>query len=141
MKILLDTNVIVDVLQKREPMFEDASKIILAVAENRLEGYITAKEITDIHYLARKLFAGQEGADGKARRVIEKLLSFLVLLDTRAEDCKAALSIPNNDFEDAVMMATAIRSEMNGIVTRNEKDFAPCPIPIYTPKNFLHTFL
>lgn len=137
MKALLDTNVIVDVLQKREPMFADSSKIIIAVADNRLQGYVTSKEIADIHYFSRKQFTGQEDTDKKARQIIEGLLRFLDVVDTTGEDCKIALTIENNDYEDAIMISSAVRSNMDCIITRNSKHFKTSLIPIYSPKDFL----
>lgn len=137
MKALLDTNVIVDVLQKREPMFADSSKIIIAVADNRLQGYVTSKEIADIHYFSRKQFTGQEDTDKKARQIIEGLLQFLYIVDTTGEDCKKALTIENNDYEDAIMISSAVRSNMDCIITSNSKHFKTSLIPIYSPKDFL----
>ena len=137
MKALLDTNVIVDVLQKRKPMFADSSKIIIAVADNRLQGYVTSKEIADIHYFSRKQFTRQEDTDKKARQIIEGLLQFLYIVDTTGEDCKKALTIENNDYEDAIMISSAVRSNMDCIITRNSKHFKTSLIPIYSPKDFL----
>lgn len=137
MKALLDTNVIVDVLQKREPMFADSSKIIIAVADNRLQGYVTSKEIADIPYFSRKQFTGQEDTDKKARQIIEGLLQFLDIVDTTGEDCKIALTMENNDYEDAIMISSAIRSNMDCIITRNSKHFKTSPVPVYSPKDFL----
>ena len=137
MKALLDTNVIVDTLQRREPMFVASSKVIIAIASNQLQGYVTSKEIADIHYFSRKQFAGQEGVDKKARQVIEGLLLFLDIVDTTGEDCKKALAVENNDYEDAIMISSAVRSNMDCIITRNPKHFKTSPIPIYSPEDFL----
>ena len=54
MRVLLDTNIILDVLQKREPWFEDGKKIFLAIAKKEIIGCVTAKEIADIHFFSRK---------------------------------------------------------------------------------------
>ena len=137
MKALLDMNVIVDVLQKREPMFADSSKIIIAVADNQLQGYVTSKEIADIHYFSRKQFTGQEDTDKKARQIIEGLLRFLDVIDTTGDDCKKALTIENNDYEDAIMISSAVRSNMDCIITRNPKHFKTSPIPVYSPEDLL----
>ena len=137
MKALLDMNVIVDALQKREPMFAGSSNIIIAVADNRLQGYITSKAIADIHYFSRRQFAGQENTDKKARQVIEGLLQFLDIVDTTGEDCKKALIIENNDYEDAIMISSSVRTNMDCIITRNPKHFKTSPIPVYSPEVFL----
>ena len=90
MRVLLDTNVIVDVLQHREPRHADGEKIFLAAAMKQISACVTAKQIADIHYLTRKTFRGQEHADHLAKQVIGKLLSFMELTDTRAVDCQTA---------------------------------------------------
>ena len=123
MNVLLDTNIIVDTLQQREPMFDTSSRVIVATAAKQLQGYITSKEIADLHYFSRKQFVGQEGKDKKARQVIEALLSFLDIIDTTGGDCKKALTIENNDYEDAIMICSAARANMDCIITRNAKHF------------------
>ena len=72
MKVLIDTNVIVDVLQSREPWCRQGQEIFLAAANRRIIGCITAKEAADIHFFARKQFAGQDRVDEKARNVLAK---------------------------------------------------------------------
>ena len=60
-----------------------------------------------------------------------------VLLDTTAADCKNALSFPNNDYEDALMIETALRSGVDCIITRNVEHFSESPVKIYTPDEFV----
>ena len=136
MRALLDTNVIVDVLQNRQPWCIDGQRIFLAAASRRFIGCITAKEATDIHYFARKLFKGEENADQRARQIVCGLYVLFELLDTESSDCKKAVLSACPDYEDAVMIETGIRAEVDCIVTRNEKDYSASPIPVYTPANF-----
>ena len=77
MKVLLDTNVILDVLQKRSPWFEDGKEIFLAVAAKQIDGFITAKEAADIHFFSRKQFKGEDNIDTKVRKIISGLLALL----------------------------------------------------------------
>ena len=137
MKALIDTNIIVDVLQSREPWCAAGQAIFLAVANGRISGCITAKEAADIHFFARKQFAGQENADRKARSVLAKLLSLFEVLDTLSEDCQNALGIDNGDYEDAMMIAAAARSGVDCIVTRNTVHYQAGSVPVYTPDGFL----
>ena len=137
MRALLNTNVIVDVLQHREPWCADGEALFLAVADDRIEGCITAKQAADIHYFARRQFKGQPNADALARQVLAKLLSLFELIDTLAADCRQALSIANPDYEDALMMETARRSGVDCIVTRNPKDFRDTPVPVLAPDEAL----
>lgn len=137
MRILLDTNVVVDVLQKREPWHKDGEKIFLAAAMKQLTACITAKQVADIHYLTKRAFKGQVHTDDLAKQVVLKLLSFIELMDVYAIDCQTAISINNNDFEDAMLMAGAIRESMDYIVTRNIEHFKDSSIPVLTPAEFV----
>lgn len=133
MKVLVDTCVVVDVLQDREPFSADARKLLLAVANKRCEGLLTAKASTDIYYLTHKY----THSDKECRRVLSTLFGLFELLDTTGLDCRKAVSSEVSDFEDAVMVESAVRAEVDCIVTRNLKDFEKSPVPIYTPSGFL----
>lgn len=137
MKVLLDTNVILDVLQKRDPWFEDGKAIFLAIAAKQADGFITAKEAADIHFFARRQFKGEENTDKKARKILSDLLSLFEIVDTLGEDCLNAFGIENNDYEDAIMIASAQRANIDLIVTRNTAHFAPSSIPVYSPADFV----
>ena len=136
MTVLLDTNVMVDALQRREPWFSDAAAIIRAVAAGEIEGYLTAKQIADLHYFARKQFKGEENVDAKARRVIGSLMALFQIIDTLNVDCQNAMVIENGDYEDAMLIACAVRSGIDCIVTRNPDHFKPSPVRICSPSEF-----
>lgn len=138
MRVLLDTNVMVDVLQRREPWFADGQAIFYAIAKRQITGCITTKEAADLHYFSRKQFKGQENVDSKARQVMAKLFSLFELIDTLGDDCKNALALNNNDYEDAIMIESCSRAKVDCIITRNPEDFAVSPVPVYSPKEFLH---
>ena len=137
MRVLIDTNIVVDVLQQREPWCKAGSDIFLAVANRIITGCLTAKEITNIYYFARKQFKGENNVDKKARSVVEKLVSLFEIIDTQAVDCKNALGIENSDYEDAVMIASAERAAADCLVTRNPEHFKTSKLPIYDPEAFL----
>ena len=141
MKVLIDTNVMVDVLQSREPWCRQGQAIFMAVANRKITGCITAKEAADIHFFSRKQFAGQENVDEKARNVLTKLFALFEVLDTLAEDCQNALGIRNGDYEDAMMMETASRSGVDCIITRNGTHFYGGSVPVYSPDEFLARFM
>ena len=102
-----------------------------------MTGCITAKEAADLHFFARKQFAGQENVDAKARDVLAKLFSLFDVLDSLAADCHNALAVPNGDYEDAMMIETALRSRVDCIVTRNPAHFTAGAISVYSPDDFL----
>ena len=136
MRILVDTNVIIDVLQNRQPWCESGKAIFLAIANKQVAGCVTAKQIADIHYFSRKQFKEQENVDSKGRTVITKLLALFELLDILGIDCQDAIVYENHDYEDAIMISTAVRSGVDAIVTRDSSHYKSAPIPVYTADEF-----
>ena len=102
MKVLIDTNVMIDVLQNRQPWVLDGTSIFRAVAVQQITGCITAKQIADIHFFSRKLFSGQDNVDARTRQITGRILSLFTLIDTLASDCRDALGNSNGDYEDAI---------------------------------------
>lgn len=135
MTAIIDTCVIVDVLQNREPFAADALKIVLAVSNRQFRGVLTAKSITDIFYILRRSLH----SESETRSHIGKLFALFDIADTFALDCQYALSAETKDYEDAVMIETAKRIGADCIITRNPKDYSTCELPIYTPSDFLDT--
>lgn len=136
MKILLDTNVIIDALQSRTPWAADAQNIFLRVAMNEFAGFITTKSVADIHYIMHHYLHDEQ----KTRDALHKLFELFNLLDTRAIDCKKALLSSTTDYDDAIMIETAVRSAVDCIITRNPHDFTQSTIRIFTPSAFLRAF-
>ncbi len=133
MRVLIDTCVIIDALQSRAPFAEAAQKIFLYSANKQFEGYITAKTSVDIYYLTHRLtHSGEE-----TRKILIKLYTLFHLLDTTSLDCRKAISSEIGDYEDAIMVETAIRSEMDCILTRNVKDYVKSSVTVYEPNEFL----
>ena len=133
MRVLVDTCVIIDALQSRAPFAEAAQKLFIHSANKQFEGYITAKSVTDIYYLTHRLIH----SDIETRKILNKLFTLFHLLDTASIDCKKAISSEVDDYEDAVMVETAIRSEMNLIVTRNVKDYTKTSVKVCELSVFL----
>ena len=133
MRALLDTCVIIDAMQNREPFCKDAQELFLAAANNLFVGCITAKASTDIYYLMHR----HTHSDKTSRDVLNKLFTLFEVADTAGIDCRRAIPSPVSDFEDAVMIETAARTEVDCIVTRNEQDFVKSTVPVLLPKDFL----
>lgn len=133
MRALIDTCVVIDALQAREPFCGDAQQIFLAVANHRTVGFLTAKSATDIYYLTHR----HTHSDQETRKVLSTLFSLFELLDTAGMDCRRAIASEMADYEDAVMAESALRSGVDCIVTRNLKDYEKSPVPVYSPSAFL----
>lgn len=137
MKILVDTNIIIDALTSREPFRDDAEQIFMFAA-NRIEDmYITANSATDIYYLVRKHLHSTE----QAKSVMSKLYELFYILDVTASDCKEALLTEMGDYEDAVISCCATRNHMDYIVTRNIKDYEKSRVQAVLPEVFLNIII
>ena len=132
MRVLFDTDVVLDLLLDREPHSEFAALLIAEVERGRLSGYLCATSITTIHYLASKAI----GAAG-AREQIRKLLSLFEVATVNRAVFNGALETKFRDFEDAVSHEAARLVEAMAIVTRNLHDFRTSVIPVYSPEDLL----
>lgn len=133
MKVLIDTCVLVDFLQKRAPFDSDARDVMMLVASNFVDGFTTAKAVTDIYYLTHRTTHSNE----QTKKVLGGLLSIIGVMNTQGVDIQQALISSVSDFEDAVMIATAKCEGADCIVTRNMKDYEKAELPVYTPADFV----
>ena len=133
MNVIIDTCIIIDALQSRKPFDKDAEAVFLSVANRRCVGFLTANSVTDIYYLMHKALHSQE----ETKKVLGVLFSLFEILDTCGIDCRKALTSEVSDYEDAVMIEAAARAEIDCIVTRNLKDYAGAPMPVYSPEQFV----
>lgn len=133
MRIMIDTNVVLDVFLKREPFFQASYDVMKQSALQTHEGFISAAAATDIYYVLRRSLKD----DNKARESMEKLLQLVGIADALGEDVHAAVASNMVDFEDALVTAIAERCQLDCIVTRNTKDFAQSPVKAVTPEEFL----
>jgi predicted nucleic acid-binding protein len=130
MKLLIDTNIILDALMAREPWAASARTILLAVAEEKIEGCITASAFTDLYYLLRKHLHDKE----KTRQALLGLLASVTVLNVNGTDCEKAFELPMNDYEDALLAYCGKRHRADCIVTRNPKHFEASPVKALSPK-------
>ena len=134
MKIVIDTNIVLDVLARREPFFAQSQAVMQLVAEGKVEGAITANTITDIYYVLRKHL------DKQALKVsLSGLMELLDVVDVTGDQCLAALDVPMEDYEDALLACCAKSWKADCIVSRNAKDFTYSPVKTMTPNAFLKT--
>lgn len=133
MKIVVDTNIIIDALTGREPFRNNAEQIFMLAANRAEDFYITASCATDIYYLVRKYLHSTK----KAKSVMEKLYELFQILDVNASDCRDALVSDINDYEDAVISCCASRNHADYIVTRNVKDFKKSKVHVILSEDFI----
>ena len=136
MKILLDTNVILDAIASRRPHNKNAEKIFLLIAEEKAEGFITANCVTDIYYIARKTLS-----DAMVRKALRYMFSIFSVVDIRGKDCETALDIPVPDYEDAVLTVCAKKAAVDYVITRDDDLIKnPAIVLSVTPSDFLSLF-
>ena len=132
MRILFDTNVVLDVLLDREPFSSTSAKLFSKVESGEISGYVCATTITTIHYLARKVIG-----DDSAIEEINKLLKLFEVAPVNRAVLDTAVSSGFKDFEDAVVHESALYKEAQGIVTRDPNGFKKSKIHVYSPEELL----
>lgn len=133
MKVMIDTNVVLDVLLKRDPFFQASYEVMKQSALEKLEGFVSASAATDIYYLLRRALKD----NAQAKNGMEKLTQLVGIADALGEDVHAAIASNMEDFEDALVASIAERCQMAYIITRNIKDFASSSVKALTPEAFL----
>ena len=136
MKLLIDANIILDVLQKREPHYNESSLIWKMCETRQIEGYLSSLSIANLVYVMRKELNAKQIED-----VITDLRLIFNIVDFTETDLLKAASMKWNDFEDAIQSATAERIHAEYIITRNVRDFLKSKVIAFTPTEFLARLL
>ena len=129
MRVLFDTNVVLDVMLNREPFVAASAEILSRVEAGDLTGCVCATTVTTIHYLATRV-VGTE----RALREIRKLLGLFEVAAVTRTVLETALDLGFPDYEDAVLHEAARQVSAEGIVTRNPRHFKNAALPVYTPE-------
>ncbi len=131
-RVLFDSDVLLDVLCKREPHFQASVQALNIVKTGKTQGYISGHAVTNIYYILSK----QNGRESSRKLVISLLENLQVARVTDAI-IRQALTSQMKDFEDAVTSAVAESEKLEIIITRNLRDFAASPVPAMVPADFL----
>jgi predicted nucleic acid-binding protein len=132
MRALIDTDVVLDLLLKRQPFYSDALLLWQAADQGRFERYVSAITPIKAFYVARKSMGG-----AAARAVVAQLLGVVRVCTIDDGVLTVANILSMSDYEDAVQVASALASGLDAIVTRNLSDYAAAPIPVFSPAQFL----
>jgi predicted nucleic acid-binding protein len=127
LKILFDTNIVLDVLLDRLPHSDVAVELFSMVEDGSIIGYLCGTTITTVFYLAAKTVG-----TARAQEEIRKLLSLFEVAPVNRHVLESALMLDFNDFEDAVIHEAACHMGVDAIVTRNTKDFKKSRITVYS---------
>ncbi len=134
MRVLVDTNLVLDVLLDRRPFAEAATQVFALVEESRIEGFLCATTITTVDYLL-----GQALAPEKARDALKKLLDLFEIAPVNRPVLEQALRSGISDFEDAVLEQAGRLVAADAITTRNIRDFEKSTVTVYDPGELIST--
>lgn len=132
MKLLLDTDVLLDVLTERHPHYESSARVLALIEQRDVGGLVAAHAVTTIHYLLTRHLHRR-----KAAEAIDLLLDLLDVAAVGGKTLRQALTLGWRDFEDAVTLVAAIESRATHLITRNTRDFRASSLRIQTPAEFL----
>lgn len=136
MKILLDTNIVLDIFLKRESFFHSSYNAVALALDDSLKKnnlYVSASIITDIYYIASRNIKDIE----KVKNLIRELLSFANVLSVTDKEIHSALDSQFKDFEDSVLNEVAVNNQIDIILTRNKKDFINSDLEILLPDELI----
>ena len=131
MRLLLDTNIVIDILSKREG-YTDSLAVLKFCEAALVEGFVSATTITDVMYIMRKRIE-----PGTIREAVQTLITIVDVAGILKNDINAAFLSGMKDYEDAVQASCAARIKADYIVTRNVKDFEKSPVPALPPDEIL----
>ena len=132
MRVLVDTNVVLDVLLERQPYAVAAADVFALVEESRIEGFLCATTVTTVDYLL-----GQALAPDKARTALQRLLDLFEIAPVNRPVLEQALRSGIPDFEDAVLEQSARLVSVEAITTRNPSDFKKSSVTAMDPPELL----
>jgi len=131
-KVLIDTNIILDVALARNPFYPESLQVVSLVYEKRIEGYISASTISDVYYVLRK----QIGR-GLALDFLRRIRTICQIATVNDAAIVIAMKANFSDFEDAIQYGTAVVNQLDAIGTRNYLDFPVVTPRIITPSDLI----
>lgn len=133
MLVLFDTNIILDVLQKRIPFYDTSRSVLESCVSGKVTGYIALHSISNIYYILRKHYPA-----ASRRKLLLNVLDLLQVAYADHESVRNTLKKEGfSDFEDCLQDECAKQIHADYIVTRNVDDFSISDIPAVTPKDLL----
>ena len=128
MRVLFDTNVVLDVLLERAPWHTEAQALWQAGDDGRLQAYLTATTLTDIYYVARRLASLEQ-----ARAAVQVCLEAFEIVPVTRDTLERGAQLSGSDFEDNVQIAGAESLALDAIVTRDAASFRFSPVAVWSP--------
>jgi predicted nucleic acid-binding protein len=134
--LYIDTEVIVDFIIDRQPFSKEAAQLFTLIEQKKVKGYTSALSFSNLYYVLSR-YASHK----KVITIINELSTLIGILKADDDIIKASLVSESKDFEDAIQFYTIRKyKRIDGIITRNMKDYKMSSLPIMTPETFLRTF-
>jgi len=131
-KIFVDSDIILDLLAKREPFYLDSAKLFTLIEQKKIKAFTSPLIFANVHYILRKLSSNEI-----ARRSLSKLKTFLTILPIDERIIELALASNFKDFEDAIQYYTAVGNNIEAIITRNKLDYKKSKIIVVTAEEYI----
>ena len=133
MKVLIDTNVVLDILLNRIDFYEDSVSVFVMAEKKLVTGYISASAITDIFFIAKKKLGKKH-----TKEAIKEILQVFKPATVSDTHIYQALDIDWDDFEDSIQYIVGKSFFADYIITRNSQDYSSSLIPALTPRQFIN---
>ena len=134
-KLFIDTDIILDILAKREPFYNPAAQLFVLIDEKKVDAYTTPVVFSNLFYILSK-FKSRNFAHSSLRKL--RLLLTIIQVDEKIIDL--ALNSEFKDFEDAIQYYSAKFNNLEFIITRNVKDFVSKDLMVLTAEDFIERF-
>ena len=132
LKVLIDLNILLDVLQERAPFYMASARVFAAAERGQIHASMAAHTITTLFYLIAK-----DQSSSRARAMVTDILSFIHIAGVTQATIQSALALPMRDFEDAVQLAAALEARADYLVTRNLKDYPETRVTVVAPMELM----
>ena len=133
MNVLIDTNIVLDILLKRDPYYENAAQITVLSEKQLINSYISASAVTDIYYIAKKELKDKD----IALDLLTNILKVIRIAAITEAGIHEALELKWDDFEDSVQYIAGLSIEAEYIITRNPNDYGNSQIEVAQPEAFI----
>jgi len=133
-KIFIDSDIILDLLAKREPHYVHSAKLFTLIDQQKFIAYTSPIVFANLHYILRK-----SSSNSSALKNLRKLKTFINILSVDERVIEQSLNSEFSDFEDAIQYFTAVNNGIKLLLTRNKVDYKKSKIPIATAEEFLKT--
>lgn len=132
--LFVDSDVILDVLEKREPFYDYSAQILTLGDEKKVQLFTTSLVIANVYYIMRKHLGIQ-----KAKENLRKLRIIVNVMSVNEKEVDLALNSELSDFEDALKYFTALNNKIDFIITRNTKDYKNPKLIVQTPQEYIES--